>query len=122
MKMFPRPNDDFECVVPPIPLLVYQEAIQQYGKESQIDVAIEEMAELTQALLHERRGRSANIAEEIADVRIMLRQLELIFSCTEEVETLRQKKITRLAGRIHKDRLETKNPEARSESTPEDVE
>ena len=34
-----------------------QKAIETYGKKGQVDVAIEEMAELTQALLHERRDR-----------------------------------------------------------------
>ena len=74
-----------------------QAAIDAYGTDNQTDVAIEEMAELTQALIHNRRGRPANIAEEIADVEIMLEQLKIIHCCADEVETQKDAKIKRLA-------------------------
>lgn len=53
------------------------DAIDCYGIDAQIDQAIEECAELIQALLHVRRGRDAgeNLAEELADVQLMLWQL-----------------------------------------------
>lgn len=72
-------------------------AVLSYGRDAQTDVAIEEMAELTQALIHNRRGRPANIAEEIADVEIMLEQLKIIHNCADEVETQKDAKIKRLA-------------------------
>ena len=75
-------------------------AIAAWGKTEQIDVAIEEMAELTRELLHERRGREAHVAEEMADVEIMLCQLEIIFGNSAEVERIKAKKIDRLAQRI----------------------
>lgn len=56
-------------------------AIEIYGTESQVDKAIEEMSELTKALLKERRcgGSRNNVCEEIADVFITLLQMMLIF-------------------------------------------
>lgn len=79
---------------------IYQAAITEWGNDAQIDVAIEEMAELTTALLHHKRGREANVAEEIADVRIMIAQLELIFKNSDEVEKIKAEKIDRLARRL----------------------
>jgi hypothetical protein len=40
------------------------------------------------------------IPEEIADVRIMLDQLELIYGCEAQVEEWRTKKLNRLAKRV----------------------
>lgn len=79
---------------------IYQAAITEWGNDAQIDVAIEEMAELTTALLHHKRGREANVAEEIADVRIMIAQLEIIFKNSDEVEKIKKEKIDRLARRL----------------------
>ena len=79
---------------------IMREAIRSWGSEAQIDLAIEEMSELTTELLHDRRGRKANIAEEIADVRIMLAQLEIIYGNSEEVERIKQEKIARLMERL----------------------
>ena len=74
-------------------------AIRAYGEQRQIDKAIEEMAELTAALLHYReRGGSADpVREEIADVGIMLDQLTLIFG---GVDPFRERKISRLRERL----------------------
>lgn len=77
-----------------------QAAIDTYGTDNQTDVAIEEMAELTQALIHNRRGRPANIPEEIADVEIMLEQLKIIHDCADEVEKQKDAKIKRLAFKL----------------------
>ena len=41
-------------------------------------VAIEECSELIQAITHKHRGRKHNLAEEIADVEIMLEQLKFL--------------------------------------------
>lgn len=62
-------------------LKIYEKAIETFGQQSQINVAIEEMSELTKELCKLNRGRDnkAEILEEIADVYIMLHQLTLIF-------------------------------------------
>lgn len=78
---------------------VYIEAITTYGEIPQIDVAIEEMAELIQALSKYKRGKQHNVEEEIADVSIMLDQLKLIFN-NKKVKKIKRRKIARLKRRL----------------------
>lgn len=60
---------------------------EHYGIEPQTDMLIEEMAELTKALLKHRRAKVAGkatgkllseMADEMADVKIMLEQIEYL--------------------------------------------
>ena len=74
-------------------------AIQKYGTGPQRDKAIEELSELIRALA--RCDDSANIAEEMADVRIMLDQLEIIFHNRDQVRKYELDKLKRLSERIH---------------------
>lgn len=80
---------------------VLEEAIKTYGVESQVNMAIEECAELINALEKYRRGRIGGLAviTEIADVQIMCAQLEIIFG-SAEIE--RDFKIRRLWDRMKK--------------------
>jgi len=59
---------------------IAKKAVEKWGIESQIKMAIEEMAELTVALNHYERGKATleDVASEIADVKIMMEQLEYI--------------------------------------------
>ena len=77
---------------------ICQLAVNVYGKTSQCTVCMEEMAELSKNL----RGQdnAAHIAEEIADVEIMLEQLKLMFSIRDEVAQQRTVKLQRLDNRI----------------------
>lgn len=77
-------------------------ALDTFGKSSQMQVAIEEMSELTKELCKNGRGQenTTHIAEEIADVEIMLQQMVMLFDCAGQVETFRRHKLERLAGRI----------------------
>ena len=75
---------------------VLNRAVNTFGKNAQVDMMIEEMSELTKALLNERRGRANNIAEEIADVKIVLEQMEIIFQNGEEVNEIIRQKTKRL--------------------------
>ena len=75
-------------------------AIRTFGDKAQEEIAIEECAELIQAINHKHRGRSNNIPEEIADVEIMLEQLKLINNCREIFEHIKKVKIERLKDRI----------------------
>lgn len=70
---------------------------EHYGLEPQKLKAIEEMAELTKALLKDDKE---NIIEEIADVKIMVAQLEHLYDAKDEVEWMMHKKIKRQIGRI----------------------
>ena len=81
---------------------ILEAAIDTWGSEMQIIVAIEEMSELTKALTKYIRADDAatisvNIREEMADVGIMLNQLSLIFGDTTEEEI---RKLNRLRRRI----------------------
>lgn len=79
---------------------VMRAAIRHYGEAAQEEVAIEECSELIQAITHKHRGREHNIAEEIADVEIMLEQLKIINCCSKEVEQIRKVKINRLFDNV----------------------
>jgi NTP pyrophosphatase (non-canonical NTP hydrolase) len=59
---------------------VCAEALKRYGAPAQVNMTKEECAELIVALSHFERGRGskAEIAEEIADVAIMLEQMTLM--------------------------------------------
>lgn len=80
----------------------YKQAIDTYGHELQIIVAIEEMSELTKELCKRLRGKDNidAIAEEIADVQIMLAQLQIIFDCSSKIHSYRAAKIARLQERL----------------------
>lgn len=77
-------------------------AVQKFGQESQIGMLFEEMAELQDAVCKQRRGRDSvdHIAEEIADVEIMLEQLKEIFHCHKLASQKRFGKIGRLRKRL----------------------
>ena len=75
-------------------------AIDHYGKENQVKKAVEEMAELTKALC---KGDVENIKEEIADVQIMLWQLQMIYYNGNEQQKYGAKKLLRLQDRMEKE-------------------
>lgn len=81
---------------------VLTQAVTTFGQQPQIIVAIEEMSELTKELCKAQRGAQNrdHIAEEIADVEIMLEQLKLIYNVTPAVISWRANKIKRLAKRL----------------------
>ena len=79
---------------------IYRHAIAAFGADMQECVAIEECAELIQAITHKHRCRTHNIAEEIADVEIMLAQLKIINGCASEVDAIHEEKVKRLYDRI----------------------
>lgn len=84
--------------------------ISTYDQSSRADLAIEEMAELQKALLKYRRAdrpelqalRMKDIAEEIADVQIMLDQLIEVYDCRDDVERMIGYKIERQLKRIER--------------------
>ena len=78
---------------------ILRAAIKYYGTGPQRDKAIEELSELIRALA--RCDDSSNIAEEMADVRIMLDQLEIIFHNRDQVRKYELEKLKRLSDRIH---------------------
>lgn len=73
---------------------VLQRALDTYGSALQIVVMMEEMSELQKELCKYLRGKysPANIAEEIADVEIMLEQMKMLFCCARRCARCSQKK------------------------------
>ena len=88
--------------------LLYQQALVNWGTDSQLMMLFEEMAELTVAVTHCFRNlpldgdkHTANIAEEIADVRIMLEQIAFIFDISDDsICEKEEEKILRLRKRL----------------------
>ena len=81
---------------------VIKEAVKHYGKDNQLSVCIEELSELIKELCKDKRGQANadHIAEEMADVCIMLGQLSEIYQNTSEVESWINKKLHRLYLRM----------------------
>lgn len=77
-------------------------ALTKWGAGMQTVMVFEEMAELQKELCKSLRGKDNRgyIAEEIADVRIMLDQMEILHDCTEDVDTWRKVKLARLEKRL----------------------
>jgi hypothetical protein len=67
---------------------IHERLLAKFGKYNQEQKAIEEMAELIQAIL-----KDTNIAEEIADVQIMLDQMKIIYPQWKEWELIKIKHI-----------------------------
>ena len=76
--------------------------IEEYGRDKQVIKAVEECAELQQRLCEAftKRTKIELIAEEIADVTIMLEQLKIIFDCSSDVEYWIENKIQRQIERM----------------------
>lgn len=75
-----------------------QEIVNHYGADHQKDKLFEEMAELQKEVCKEKdcKGDIPHIAEELADVSIMLQQMQIIYGITDEqIEQVVQKKIDR---------------------------
>jgi NTP pyrophosphatase (non-canonical NTP hydrolase) len=77
-------------------------AIAKWGEELQTNLAQEECAELIAAIAHYRRGRTNSLdamIEEIADVKIMITQMEIMFG-KDKVDEVVIRKIERLSKRL----------------------
>lgn len=87
-----------------------------YGEDAQVDMLIEEMSELTKALLKNRRAKKSgqpilgilepttlNIIEELADVEIMLQQIIYLGDFEDDVKEVMKEKLDRQLERIKKE-------------------
>jgi len=82
-------------------------AVNMFGKELQSQIAMEECAELIQAISKIVRKPCTktrdNLIEEMADVILMMEQLLRMYDIKkDEVEELMYKKLDRLKGRLDK--------------------
>ena len=80
---------------------IYRAALAAWGADAQTLMVFEEMAELQKELCKAARGKDnrEQIAEEIADVEIMLEQMKVLHGCAEAVAAYRESKLRRLAIR-----------------------
>jgi NTP pyrophosphatase (non-canonical NTP hydrolase) len=85
---------------------IYDDARRQWGDEAVHYKAIEECAELIHAVVRWNHGACSAraIAEEIADVGIMLEQLTHMHQLAPLIEDYRKAKLERLAQRIEEDK------------------
>ena len=81
---------------------LYRRAIDTYGPDAQTRMVMEEMAELQKELCKNSRGADnlASIAEEIADVEIMLEQMMVLHDCESLVAGYKKYKLDRLEGKL----------------------
>ena len=80
-----------------------EKAIQTYGKDMQLTVAVEELSELIKEICKNKRGQAnrKNIIEEMADCYIMLEQLAIIFDIPNHaLNEVASQKIERLEKRL----------------------
>lgn len=84
---------------------ILYKVIDACGKDHQIDIAIEEMSELTKALLKDRRYHTEqtkrDVTEEMADVFICLEQLTIMYQNMCAVEQIQKEKLSRLERRLN---------------------
>lgn len=80
---------------------IYARAIVAGGADLQMHVSIEECLELALAILrlYRHRGTEDEIAEEVADVEIMCKQLRTMIG-DEKVDHFKKAKLKRLQYRI----------------------
>ena len=83
---------------------ILRAAIDVYGEEAQTKMVLEEMSELQKEICKRWRGADniGNIAEELADVEIMLDQLKMMLDIEVEVGQYRHEKLLRLQNRLYK--------------------
>lgn len=87
---------------------LYEAAVEKFGEDAQMLIAVEELGELSKALLKWLRYKNFDqgrrdellkaIAEERADVGIMLNQLEVIFGENSEAEAEKLDYLADLVG------------------------
>ena len=84
-----------------------QNAINWYGADKQMLIAIEELSELQKAIVKYFRKPTEetrnDISEEIADVYVMLKQLEIMHKNDTDIQKNIDYKIKRLQERIRKE-------------------
>lgn len=81
---------------------ILQKAIDRWGEDAQTKMVLEEMSELQKEICKRWRGKDNRdaIAEETADVEIMLDQLKMMLDIQEEVRAYRREKLVRLRERL----------------------
>ena len=84
--------------------MLFQMCLDSWGIENQKDQLREELSELLLALYHFKRGKTtiAHVADEIADVKIMLEQIIYAHKIEPLVKSRIDFKIQRLKEKLEK--------------------
>jgi len=84
--------------------LLTRKALARWGTDDQLNMVIEECAELIDAIQKWRRRRveTSSVLEEGVDVELCLEQLKLILDAPEAWETMRKVKLERLEKLLEK--------------------
>lgn len=87
---------------------ICKEALEVFGEKHQVKKCIEELNELAVALAHYLDGKDQidHVAEEIADVEIMLQQMLLLLGCQSTADKYRTQKMESLVLKIKSKRAE----------------
>jgi hypothetical protein len=87
---------------------IYAGALDVFGRDHQLTVALEELSEVQKEICKVLRGEGnlLALAEEIADATIMLEQVRQIFDINDEVCGVMDYKVARLQSTIKKERAE----------------
>lgn len=83
---------------------ILKQAIETYGKDMQLTVAVEEFSELIKEICKNKRGSDnvKNITEELADCYIMMKQIRIIFGIKErDIHRAMDAKIARLEKKAY---------------------
>ena len=87
---------------------LYQQAIEKYGKDHQLVVTFGEMAECTaeiaKHIIPDRKHNEQDLINELADVSIMLSQMEIAYG--DKLYKAIQKKLKKLEKHIKEDAYE----------------
>lgn len=88
------------------PLLT--QAIERFGQDAQERMMFEEMSELQKAICKLSRGKGCidDIAQEIADVEIMLEQMKILYQCEKSTALWKHEKLERLKSLLNEGRDE----------------
>lgn len=86
--------------------VILHKALDTYGEAWQIKKLFEEIGEMQEALCKCTDGRDTveHLAEEIADVRIMLTQMCILHDCENLADEIMIEKLLRLDDRVEKAR------------------
>ena len=85
-----------------------QEAVDKWGEDKQLDMVLEELAELMKAIVKYRRYEKnevwrQKVMEEVADVQIMMVQTVFMLSSTSEHERVLRNKMINLQSLLKND-------------------
>ena len=84
---------------------LYKRAFHKWGANDQLNMVIEECAELIHAISKYRRGKPNSLLDEMADVEIMLEQMRVLVGEKDckIVDSIKMQKIARLNRRVNEE-------------------